>query len=218
MCSRSRVARPDVRKGVADRYGALDSLYCIRHALPVGQGVPPEVCDPMRTSIMSDDEIFDVCDANDNVIGQAARSEVHAQGLLHRAVHMWVFRSDGRLLLHYRSATKDEYPHCYTSSASGHVDAGESYDAAAVREMREELDLEAPLTRLVRLPAGPETANEHTVLYQCETDKPVTPDPGEIERIEWRTLDEIAAIVDATPEMFTPPFRSLFAWYREQRG
>ncbi len=160
------------------------------------------------------EEIFDVCDADDNVIGQATRAHVHAHGLLHRAVHMWVFRSDGRMLLHFRSATKDEYPHCYTSSASGHVDAGETYDAAAVRELREELNLQADLTRLMQLPAGPETANEHTVLYQCETDNPVTPDPREIERIEWRTVDEIAAMVDANPEIFTPPFRSLFACYR----
>lgn len=164
---------------------------------------------------MSDQEIFDICDAGDNVIGQATRVEVHARGLLHRAVHMWVFRSDGRLLLHYRSAMKDEYPHCYTSSASGHVDAGESYKTAAVRELREELELEASLEYLVKLPAGPETANEHTVLYRCETDDEPTPDPVEIERIEWRTINEIAAMVDENPEQFTPPFRSLFTWYRE---
>lgn len=163
---------------------------------------------------MSSDEIYDVCDEHDRVIGQATRSEVHARGLLHRAVHIWVFRSDGRLLIHLRSAAKDEYPRCYTSSASGHVDAGESYDAAAIRELREELGVELPLTRITRLPAGPETANEHTVLYRCETDGPVSPDPGEIERIEWLSVDEIAAMIDRHPERFTPPFRSLFAWYR----
>ncbi|MCA9076230.1 MAG: NUDIX domain-containing protein [Planctomycetaceae bacterium] len=164
---------------------------------------------------MAAQEIFDVCDADDNVIGQATRADVHANGLLHRAVHMWVFRSDGRMLLHFRSSTKDEYPHCYTSSASGHVDAGESYDTAAVRELREELGLEASLEYLIKLPAGPDTANEHTVLYRCETDATPTPDPGEIERIEWRTIDEIATMIDANPEQFTPPFRSLFEWYRE---
>ena len=164
---------------------------------------------------MVPDEIFDVCDPDDNVIGQAPRAEVHAKGLLHRAVHMWVFRSDGRLLMHFRSANKDEYPHCYTSSASGHVDSGESYHAAAVRELREELGLKASLEFLVKLPAGPETANEHTVLYRCETDDTPTPDPGEIERIEWRTIDEVAETINATPEKFTPPFRSLFKWYRD---
>ncbi len=164
---------------------------------------------------MPHEEIFDVCDAQDRVIGQASRDEVHARGLLHRAVHIWVFRSDGRLLIHLRSATKDEYPGCYTSSASGHVDAGETYDAAAIRELREELDVEAPLRWLVQLPAGAETANEHTVLYRCETDAAVTPDPGEIEQIEWWTIDEIATMIERHPDQFTPPFRALFTWFHE---
>ncbi|MGE0377680.1 MAG: NUDIX domain-containing protein, partial [Planctomycetaceae bacterium] len=155
------------------------------------------------------EEMFDVCDEQDRVIGQAARAVVHARGLLHRAVHIWVFRSDGRLLIHLRSKTKDEYPLRYTSSASGHVDAGETYDAAVVRELREELGVELRLTRLVMIPGGPNTANEHTVLYRCESDGPFSTDPGEIARIEWRTIDEIAARIDRHPDDFTPPFRTL---------
>lgn len=164
---------------------------------------------------MPADEVFDVCDEQDRVIGQATRAEVHARGMLHRAVHIWVFRSDGQLLIHLRSATKDEYPSCYTSSASGHVDAGESYDDAAARELREELGIELPLTRLVQLQAGPDTANEHTVLFVGESDGPFAPDKGEIERVEWRTVEEVAAMIDRDPQHFTPPFRSLFAWYQK---
>ena len=77
------------------------------------------------------EEMFDVVDEQDRVIGQAPRSEVHAKKLLHRAVHIFVFNSEGKLLIHRRSATKDEYPLCYTSSASGHVSAGETYDECA---------------------------------------------------------------------------------------
>lgn len=163
------------------------------------------------------EELFDVCDADDRVVGQAPRAEVHARGLLHRAVHVWVFRSDGRLLLHRRSLSKDEYPGRYTSSASGHVDAGEAYETAAHRELAEELGLTARLQRLVKLPAGPETAREHTLLYVCRNDAAPNPDPGEIASIEWCTVEEIAARITACPEDFTPPFRSLFAWYLTNR-
>src|SRR5687767_7689494 len=90
-------------------------------------------------------ELFDVCDAENRVIGQAPRGEVHARGLLHRAVHIFVLNSRGELLLHRRSTLKDEYPLRITSSASGHLGVGEDYAAAAARELEEELGIVAPL-------------------------------------------------------------------------
>ena len=80
--------------------------------------------------------------AEDRVIRQERRSVVHAQGLLHRAVHIFVFNSRGQLLVQRRSASKDEFPLTYTSSASGHVGAGETYDACAPRELTEEIGLD----------------------------------------------------------------------------
>ena len=159
------------------------------------------------------EEIFDVVDADDRVVGQLPRSEVHARGLLHRAVSIFVFDERGRLLVQRRSACKDEFPLRFTSSASGHVSAGEDYDVAAVRELEEELGLRSPITRLQKFPAGPETANEHTVLYRTVTDADPVLDPGEIESARFEELDDVARQVTADPEQFTPPFRVLFHWY-----
>ena len=164
------------------------------------------------------EEIFDVVDEQDNVIGQAPRSEVHARGLLHRATSVFVFNSRGQLLLQKRSATKDEFPGCWTSSASGHLGAGESYDDCAPREMQEEIGINAPLQRLHKFSASPDMANEHTVLYGAETDDVPDIDRDEIERVAYFDLDDIAAMVDAKPDDFTPPFRVMFAWYVEILG
>src|SRR5271170_3191443 len=108
------------------------------------------------------EEIFDVVDERDEVVGQAPRREVHARGLLHRAVHVLVFASDGRVFLQKRSLTKDTFPGAWDSSASGHVDSGEDYDACAVRELREELGLivPAPPRRIFRIEARAETGQE----------------------------------------------------------
>ncbi|MBT5019001.1 NUDIX domain-containing protein [Planctomicrobium sp.] len=160
------------------------------------------------------EEIFDVCDADDNVIGQATRSEVHATGLLHRAVHIWVWRTDGRLMIHLRSATKDQYPLCYTSAASGHVDTGEDYETAAHRELQEELGLGGRLVFQTKLSASPATANEHTVLYFLNSDEEPTPDPNEIAKIEYRNPDELRQLIAREPEKLSPPFLSLLTeWY-----
>ncbi len=159
------------------------------------------------------EEIFDICDEHDRVIGTAPRSRVHAEGLLHRAVHIFVFNSRGELLLQRRSATKDESPLKLTSSASGHLSAGESYESAAIREMQEEIGLSGPLEFLHRFPARFETAFEHTVLYRLYSDAEPTPDPGEILRMETVTLDEARKRLAADPDDFSSPLRVLLEWY-----
>ncbi|MFO1019992.1 MAG: NUDIX domain-containing protein [Planctomycetales bacterium] len=163
------------------------------------------------------EETFDVVDAEDRVLYQAPRSRVHAENLLHRAVHIFLFRSDGRFLLHLRSASKDQYPLCYTSSASGHLGTGEDYDSAADRELTEELGITARLQRLVKLPASPETAYEHTVLYQAVSDDIPRPDPAEIASATFVTWEELLGILAREPERFSPPFRLLVEWYRLNR-
>ncbi len=159
------------------------------------------------------EEFFDVVDDQDQVLTQLPRSEVHARGLLHRAVSIFVFNSAGRLLLQLRSSTKDEYPDCYTSSASGHVSAGDDYDETAARELEEELGLKTPVEFLQKFPGGPETAREFTALYRTVTDEPPIPDPEEIASVEFVELDAVRRRVAESPQSFTPPFRTLFAWY-----
>jgi 16S rRNA (adenine1518-N6/adenine1519-N6)-dimethyltransferase len=160
------------------------------------------------------EELFDIVDEHDRVLGQMPRSEVHRRKLLHRAVSIFVFDSRGRLLLQQRSAAKDEYPLCYTSSASGHVTAGETYDETAPRELAEELGLTSPVERLAKFPAGPATANEFTVLYRTITDVPPRFDPDEIAGGAFYELVEIDEWLARAPEQFSPPFRIAFEWYR----
>jgi isopentenyl-diphosphate delta-isomerase len=157
-------------------------------------------------------ELFDVCDAQDRVVGQAPRGEVHARRLLHRAVHIWVYNTRGEFLLHRRSATKDESPLCYTSSASGHLSAGEDYATAAERELGEELGLTGRLEYLTKLPAGPDTALEHTALYRTTTDATPVPDRDEIESLEYVTPEVVTQRLAASPQEFSPPFRELWRW------
>ena len=56
------------------------------------------------------EEIFDVVNELDEVIGQQPRSEVHRQGLQHRAVHVLLLNARGQVFLQKRSLTKDRQP------------------------------------------------------------------------------------------------------------
>lgn len=125
-----------------------------------------------------------VVDAQDRPQGQAPRWRVHAEGLLHRAVHVLVFDPEGRLYLQRRSAAKDSHPGKWTSSASGHLDPGEDYLPAARRELAEELGLipgpgEA-LEYLGKLEAQAATENEFTAVFRLVTSREPQPEPAEI--------------------------------------
>ena len=87
------------------------------------------------------EEPFDVVDAQDRVIGRAPRREVHARRWRHRSIHVLVFNAAGRVFLQKRAQSKDSCPGRWDSSCSGHLDAGEDYDAAAVRELGEEIGM-----------------------------------------------------------------------------
>ncbi len=120
------------------------------------------------------EEIFDVVNDRDEVIGQKPRSEIHRLKLKHRAVHVLVFNSRGELFLQKRSMKKDCFPGAWDSSASGHLDSGESYDACAVREVREEIGLvlAAAPERLFKVAACAETGQEFVRVYHCGAEGP----------------------------------------------
>lgn len=163
------------------------------------------------------EELFDVVDEQDQVLRQAPRSVVHAHHWLHRAAHIFVFNTRGELLIHRRSATKDECPNVCTSSASGHLAAGEDYATAAVRELEEELGLISPLEFLGIIPAdGANTSFEHSGLFRTTTDQPPCFDPVEIASGEFLPLAEIASRLECDPTDFTPCFQVLFRWYSER--
>lgn len=121
---------------------------------------------PLRAVAQSGNETFDVVDADDRVLRQATRSEVHEKELMHRAVHILVFNARHDCLLQKRSALKDRHPGVWDSSAAGHLDAGEDYETAAHRELKEELGIEdARLILVEKLPPSASTGWEHVALY-----------------------------------------------------
>src|SRR3989338_10309111 len=100
------------------------------------------------SSILHDVEYFDVVNEKDKVIGKASRDECHKKGLLHRASHILILNSEGKILFQKRSMEKDLYPGWWIDSAAGHLDSGEGYETAAHRELKEELGIDTNLVYL----------------------------------------------------------------------
>ena len=159
------------------------------------------------------DEYFDIVNACDEVVGRALRRDVHAQKLWHRAVHILVFDSAGRVFVQKRSMLKDMSPGLWDSSCAGHVDSGEDYDAAAVRELGEELGIRAtaPPERWLKLSPREETGWEFCWIYRLKHDGPFVLHPEEIETGEWVAPAELDRRIAARPEDYCSAFRLIWA-------
>ena len=154
-------------------------------------------------------EVFDVVDENDEVTGQRTRGEVHRLGLRHRAVHVLMFNRRGEVFLQQRSHLKDVSPLAWDSSAAGHLDSGESYAEAAVREIREELGVEtAASERVAKIPAGPETDHEFVELHVIRHDGAVRWPPEEVRTGQWFPPALVTEWIAARPQDFARGFRT----------
>lgn len=150
-------------------------------------------------------EVFDIVNEADEVVGLATRSEVHGDpSLIHRVAHVLVFDSAGRLYLQRRAPDKDVQPDKWDTSVGGHVDAGERYEEAAAREMREELGITgARLEPLYRYLHRNEYESEMVATFRAIWDGAILIDPSEISEGRFWELGEIDA---ADESIFTPNF------------
>ena len=155
-------------------------------------------------------EIFDVVDKEDRVIGQASRKLVHEKGLIHRSVHVLVFNSENQLFLQKRSLEKDENPGLWDSSASGHVESGESYDASASRELYEELGIKGKINFWIKLSVSEKTLCEHVSVYKCISNEEITLDQSEIIEGSFWDIKELESVINIKSEKFTSTLKIIF--------
>lgn len=151
-------------------------------------------------------EIFDVVDEHDKVIGQRPRGEVHREKLRHRAVHIFVINKRGELFLQRRSRWKDVHPRKWDSSAAGHVNAGDTYDVTAPRELEEELGVRASLECIGELHASEATGWEFLKIYRAVHNGPFQLPPAEIESGSFFTHEQLTRWITARPQDFATGF------------
>ncbi|MFF7260070.1 NUDIX domain-containing protein [Streptomyces sp. NPDC008159] len=140
------------------------------------------------------DEILDIVDENDQVIGQAPRGEVYARGMRHRAVFVRARDAEGRIFVHRRTATKLVFPSLYDMFVGGVVGAGESYDEAALREAEEELGvsgLPRPVPLFKFLYDDGDERSWWSAVYEVRCVLPVNPQVEEVDWYGFLTEDEV---------------------------
>lgn len=166
-----------------------------------------------------DTEVFETYDVTGRPSGLAARPEVHRLGLWHRAVNVFVFYPDGRLLIQQRHSAKDVCPGTWDLSVAEHLQPGESYADGARRGLREELGIEIhslePLGREIRSVYRLDSAGifdqEFQQSFRVNYAGRVFADDSEIQATRLVSLTELKREIAAHPNRFTPWFRSRVA-------
>jgi len=163
--------------------------------------------------------MINLYDEDANVVGTVTRERMRAENLWHGCATIVVLSLDGaRIYVHRRTDTKDVFPGLYDCTAGGVIDAGETPDEAAARELREELGVESPLTFLFRTGYVDERTRYHAWVYETRSDGPFTHQPEEVAWGAWMGLDELRDRIEDDGWALVPDGREIAQEWLRRTG
>lgn len=171
------------------------------------------------------EEIVVLVDKNNNQIGTASKATVHTKNTpLHRGFSIFIFNSQGALLLTKRASTKKTFPGVWTNTVCGHPGVGESATDAATRRLKDELGMnlrstpgvEARLLRVVKkdyryrfADANGIVENEICPILVGYSDDDPKPNAQEVDDWKWMDWKEVLQDMKDNPTIYSP-------WSREE--
>ncbi|MBN1793257.1 NUDIX domain-containing protein [Candidatus Woesearchaeota archaeon] len=142
-------------------------------------------------------EYMDVVDVDDNVVGKASKSEIYEKNLRHRIVHVLIYNDKGEMAIQLRSKKVSFCPHHWCTAVGGHVQSGETYEEAAMREYQEELGMTTRIEFFKKdfykgggNKDGPKLEKFLTT-FRTTFNGPFKPDPEVVERVDFFPIEEM---------------------------
>lgn len=146
---------------------------------------------------MNNIELLDVVDSNDNIIEQLDRSEIYARKLGFRVINAFLVNDSKQVWIPRRLANKKLFPSCLDASVGGHVMAGESYENAFIRELAEELNIQAHTVqyRFVAKLSPAHGVSAHMQVYIIDTNQTPLYNTNDFSESHWFTIDELLILI-----------------------
>lgn len=149
---------------------------------------------------------------NDEQIGTIEKMEAHQKGLLHRAFSIFIFNSNGELLLQRRASGKYHNGGLWTNTCCSHPLPGETVLTAANRRLLEEMGFTTALFPVFNFTYNATFANglmehEYDHVFMGTYDGKIKIDESEVSDYCFKTINEIEASLQANPQKFTEWFK-----------
>lgn len=160
------------------------------------------------------DELIDICDEDNNIIGQAMKYAALREGLWHRTARVIIYNPKGELFMQLRSKAKELHPGCWDVGVAGHIAAGEHYIDAALREAAEEsglvfskIDLELEMVEKTQGIFGKldEKIFAYTYFARFGGDESkIKIQPEEVQSYRFINIGQLERERSANPQRFSP--------------
>lgn len=163
--------------------------------------------------------VVDCVDGRDEVVGSVMRKDIFKGECGYRTVHVFVFNSQGHLLLQQQSRNRERAPLSWGSSVAAYLFAGESYEAAATRRLIQELDVRPKGVELIGVVRMDDLGHDKFVgLVTAESDGPFKIDRAHIRQVQFMPIPRVLARWKRGSITLTPTFIALLQFYTRARG
>jgi 8-oxo-dGTP pyrophosphatase MutT (NUDIX family) len=167
-------------------------------------------------SVSAVGEMVERVDEQDHTLGVVDRGEAIRRRWLHRVATTVCREPGGRILVHRRPDHVSRFPGQYNWLIGGAVGVGETYPAAASRELAEELGVHAPTRFLFKYLCRGVISPYWLGLHEAVLNEPVVPDASEVAWHAWLTPVELRAAMHDTA--FVPDARDAFDRYQAEKA
>jgi len=168
-------------------------------------------------------EMIDVCNEKNEIIGKATLKEVHEKGLWYRSVGILIFNDKKELLVQTRGQDVILFPGCFEVSASGHVPLGNSYEQGALTELQEEIGINVHLKKIRDFIEITNFSNglknrSFSRIFEGEHNGPFTLQKSEVSSVRFMSLKKIDKIIKEKPEKLTPSLKESVKFYLNSKN
>ncbi len=173
----------------------------------------------MKEKVDNPEEMFDVVDENDEVIGKMRRGEAHTgKKKIHRKIHVLVFNSKGEIFVQRRSMKRKQRPGYWQSSAAGHVKSGDTYEQATEKECREELGVEINPIFVTKYMLETFDEREFVAVMEARQEGPFRVDRKEADEAKFIPMEELLEKEKSGEMKLTEHFERSLNEYLKAKG